>query len=374
MKVLIAAPINPHSGYGNDGIGLALALRYAGCDVYLDPMHVQAPLPMDVAELFTKRLQPPFDLYLRHADPSQLVCSEAARKNSAITLGMTMWEMTSLDNMPGRSKLRKQLKGFDLVVGYDEVSTGALAPYVSGQSATVQGGYWPRSWPERRRDWNAPTLNFCMVGALGPRKDPFVAIEAFRRIREKHPDVNITLSIKTVTPGLHSALEHAIPGLTLYYEVWPEDVLREFYYSQHVLIAPSRGEGKNMPALEMLSTGGTVIATDWGGHKQWLSPAYGYPLGYHLEPVRPDLPGCLWAKAQVDHLEELMLHAYHNRQELARKGELAAQVIPQMCSWEKVIDRLMDRVAETGETGERVVHKYRVAKARADDAQQLVAL
>lgn len=369
MKILISGPINPHSGYGNDGIGLAMAFRQAGCDVYLDPMHVQTPLPQDVADLFTKRLQPPFDLYLRHTDPGQLELSPAARRSAAFAVGWSMWEMSTLANMTGRSKLRRQLKGYDLVVGYDQVSTGALAPYVTGQSATVQGGYWPRSWPERPRNWRAPILNFCMVGALGPRKDPFVAIDAFRELREEHPELPIALNIKTVTPGLHSAMEHAIPGLKIYYEVWPEDVLRDFYYNQHVLLAPSRGEGKNMPALEMLSTGGTVIATNWGGHTQWLSPTIGYQLNYTLEPIRRDLPNCLWAKASKDHLKQLMLHAATHREELARKGEMAAQIIPQMCSWPKVIDRLMDRVAEVSETGERVVHKYRVAKARIDDAR-----
>jgi glycosyltransferase involved in cell wall biosynthesis len=182
------------------------------------------------------------------------------------------------------------LKDFDLVVGYDAVSTGALAPYVSTNAATVQGGYWPQKWPARPRDWNR-TLNFCMVGALGPRKDPFVAIDAFKELRAEHPGLDIALHIKTVTPGLHSRLMDVVRGLKIFYEVWPEDVLRDFYYSQHVLLAPSRGEGKNLPALEMLSTGGTVMATNFGGHTQWLSSAMiGYPLDYSLGPGQSGLP------------------------------------------------------------------------------------
>lgn len=372
MKVIIAAPLNPHTGYGQDGLGLALGFRQAGCDVYLDPTSVQAPLPMDVAELLTKRLDAPFDLYLRHTDPSQLEATDAVRRSSAVTVAHTMWEYSTLDNCEGRSSLKKRLRNFDLVVGYDSVTTTAFDRYVTTNAATVQGGYWPKLWPQALRDWNAPTLRFCMVGALGARKDPFVAIDAFRELREEHPDVDIELNIKTNVPGLHSKLQDWIPGLRVFYEVWPEGMLREFYSRQHVLIAPSRGEGKNLPALEMLSTGGTVIATNWGGPTQWLSAQFAYPLDYTLEPLLKSRPECQWAKASKDHLKQLMLHAYDNRDELRRKGDLAANLIPDMCAWPKVIDRLMERVGECNETGERVLHKYRVAKARVEQSQRVL--
>lgn len=371
VRVLLNSPINPHSGYGSDGIALALALRDAGCDVYLEPHAVQAPLPSAVAELFTKRLEAPFDLHLHHWDPTHFGITDGARRAAKITVAWTMWEMQTLDNMPGRSKLKKNLKNYDLVVGYDQVSTDALKPYVTTNQATVQGGYWPQMWLARPRDWAAKPFNFCMVGALGPRKDPFVAIDAFRELREEHPEIDIRLNIKTVAPGLHSKIEEAVPGVRIFYEVWPQEVLRDFYYSQHVLLAPSHGEGKNLPALEMLSTGGTVIATNWGGHTQWLSGQIAYPLDYQLEPLNAGIPNCRWAKASKDHLKQLMLHAYTNRAEVARKAELAADLIPAMCNWPKVLDRLMERVGEIGERGERVLHKYRVAQARVREEREI---
>lgn len=363
-----------HSGYGNDGVALAMAFQQAGCDVYLDPENVQTPLPWQIAELLTKRLEAPFDLLIHHWDPPHLGISENARRSCQVAVAHTMWEMTTLDNMRGRSGLRKRLRDFDLVVGYDQVSTGALSPYVSTHAATVQGGYWPKFWSARPRDWHAPVLNFCMVGQLGPRKDPFLAIDAFAELKAEQPDLPIALNVKTNYPGLHSKMEDLIPGLKIFYDVWPDEVLRDFYYSQHVLLAPSRGEGKNLPALEMLSTGGTVIATDWGGHRQWLSPVLGYPLDYTLGPVSPATPNCLWAKASKDHLKQLMVHAVNNRDELARKGESGASLIPQMCDWPSVVDRLMDRVAAINERGERVLHKYRVAKSMAEEKAAIAAL
>lgn len=370
---MIRGPFDPHTGYGQDLLSMTMAFVEAGADVYVDPTVCQPPLPPVVAELLTKRFTPPFDLYIHHVDPSQLGISPAARKSSSVTVAHSMWEFTTLDNCKLRSSLRRRLKDYDLVVGYDAVSSGALEPYVTTKLATVQGGYWPQKWPARPRDWSG-TLNFCMVGALGARKDPFVAIDAFRELRAEHPGLDMTLNLKTVVPGLHSRLQDVVPGLKIFYEVWPEEVLRDFYYSQHILLAPSRGEGKNLPALEMLSTGGTVMASSFGGHLQWLSPEFAYPIDVTLSPLSPDLPNCLWAKASKKHLKELMLHAYHHRSELQRKAELGAEIIPAMCSWPKAIDRLMDRIAELGDHGERVVHKYRVAKERAQMERAVVSL
>lgn len=363
--------MNPHSGYGNDGIGLALAFRQAGADVYLDPPVVQAPLPPDVAELLTKRLEPPFDLLVHHVDPSSLGLSAGERRSGSVTLAHTMWEMSTLDNCRGRSRLKNLLKAYDLVVGYDSVSTGALEPYVSTNAATVQGGFWPRLWPQARRDFSAGPLKFCMVGALGPRKDPFVAIDAFRELRAEKPELDIELSVKTVTPGLHSKMQDWIPGLKIFYETWSQEVLRSFYASQHVMISTSRGEGKNMPALEFMSTGGPVIATNVGGHTQWLSSMVGYPLNFTLGPVDPGVPNCLWAKADKDHLKQLMEHCYRHRDELAVKGDTAASLIPEMCSWPRVIERLMTRVGECDDRGGRVLQKFHALRQR--DAMQVLA-
>lgn len=344
---MVKGPVNPHTGYGNDILGMVTTLAQLGCDVYLDPSHVSTPLPPHIADLFTKRLKPPFDLLLHHTDPGQLGISKGAAAASDLAVAWTMWEFATLDNCRGRSTLRRRLKDYDLVVGYDQVSTDALRPYVSTKQATVQGGYWPELWKPMQRDWFGDRFSFAMVGALHDRKNPFVAIEAFKELKDEEPDfAPAELHLKTVEPGLHRKMEDWAPGLHIHYEVWPHEQLREFYGSQHVLLAPSRGEGKNMPALEFLSTGGTTIATNWGGHRQWLSNQYAYPLDYELRPLTGGQPKCLCASASKAHLKALMLHTFRNRAEVRRRGEAAAAIIPQMCGWQPVVERLFSRIAE----------------------------
>jgi len=359
MRVLLKAALNNMTGYGNDAIGIARALSRVGIDVYLDPAHVQAPLPADVAQLLTKRLEAPFDLLLHHTDPGQLGISKQARAASAVTVGWTMWEFTTLDNCRGRSTLRQRLKDYDVVVGYDTVSSDALRPYVTTKAATVQGGYWPEQWKPAPRNW-AGDFNFCMVGALHQRKDPFVAIEAFKELKDEEPErfAPAQLHLKTVEPGLHRGLQDWAPGLHLYYEMWSEERLKAFYRTMHVLLAPSRGEGKNMPALEFQSTGGVVIATNWGGHQQWLSPAYAYPLRYTLVPISGATPNCCNARADKDHLKQLMLHAVTNRAEVAEKGNRAAAIIPNVSGWAPVLGRIFTRIAEHHPRGQALCREY----------------
>lgn len=375
MKILVRTALNPRTGYGRDGLGLLRALLRAGLDVRVDAGYVAPPLPADVAALLTRPLEPPFDLFIHHADPAALDLPDHARAQCATTVAWTMWEYTTFDNLKGRTGLRKRLRNYDLLLGYDSVSAGAFSPaYLPKNTALdiLQGGYWPDEWPAARRDWHTGPFRFAMVGALHQRKDPFLAINAFRELREEHPDLDMELHLKTVTPGLHPKIEEWVDGIKVHYEVWSDEQMRRFYADMHVLLAPSRGEGKNMPALEFLSTGGTVIATNWGGHTQWLSSQYAYPLDYTLAPQDPRLPNCLSARASKEHLKQLMLHAYHNRADCARKGDIAATVIPRMCGWDTVVERLFQKLADNTRHGGALLDAMRRSRAAVNEQRRPV--
>lgn len=346
MKILLVGPLSPYSGYGGDLIAMAQTMVKMGIDLYLLPNAVQAPLPPEVAALLTKEVKGPFDLTLVHQDPGSLDVRDAVRSSSDLVVGWTMWEWSSLHAMAGRSSLRKRLKGFDALVGYDHVSTHALKDYYSGPLLTQQGGYPAQDWPQVGRDWTSDEFYFAQIGVLSSRKDPFVTIAAFAAAKNADAEFNKNARclLKTSTPGLHSKMEDIYSGLRIFYDVWPREVVRQFYANAHVLVAPSRGEGKNLPALEFLSTGGPVIATDWGGHTEWMHPDYAYPLKYHLAADDPQKPEVLNARASTEHLTELMLHTFHHRAETQHKGEVGAQVIPLLSGWDPVIVRLFDKL------------------------------
>jgi glycosyltransferase involved in cell wall biosynthesis len=360
VKVLLRTPMSKFTGYGNDGIGLAQALVRYGADVYLQLTSVDAPLPEDVAALLTKEQRAPFDLYINHTDPMSLTLPDELRSVADVAVAWTMWEYTTYDNMsygPRRS-LRKRLKPFDAFMGYSPIDRDCVQPYYKGPVLIHQGGFDPEPWPVMERDWNSENFHFFMIGVLSPRKAPFAAVQAFAELQREHDDFRkyARLSLKTTAPGLHSGIQDAFPGVRIFYDVWPQDMVREFYRAQHVLLAPSRGEGKNMPALEFMSTGGVVIATNWAGHTQWLNPDYSYALDYTLEPQDIYKPTALNATVSIEDLKAKMLHVFRNRAEARNKGEIASRLIPQMSSWDAVVERmfLKLRAALPSEKGERL--------------------
>ena len=347
MKILVKVALDSTSGYGNDGIGLVRALKALGAKVYIHPVGVTPPIPKDVAELLTIPYEPPFDAMIVHLDPLSLKLDTGVHRVVARTIAWSMWEWESL-NVPGKTRLRKAMKDYDVFVAYDEVTAKAVEPHLPKRILrhTLQGGYWSEDWKYMDRDWfsTEEPFRYIMVGQLHQRKDPFAAIWAFNQLKAEHGDeFNAELHLKTNIMGLHPAIADAYEDVYVHYGYWPKAELLEFYRKAHVLLAPSRGEGKNLPALEAASSGMAVIATNWGGHTVWLNDAYAYPLNYSLT----DSLGGVQAVADREHLKELMWHVYTHREEAKRKGELASRTLPPMCDWTVIARKMVEIIATT---------------------------
>lgn len=113
-----------------------------------------------------------------------------------------------------------------------------------------------------------------------------------------------------------------------------------------------------MPCLEFQSTGGPVIATNWGGMAEWLDPSYSYPLDYEMGEAVPPAIGAEQAWVKVEDLKAKMLHVFRNRNEAREKGYHASQIIPQIRSWDSVIDRLFLQLKDAAPNGEELYSKY----------------
>lgn len=343
MKILLKIPLSQYSGYGRDGIGMAQAMVRAGHDVYIYPSEIQAPIPEDVALLLTKKLVAPFDLTIVHLDPARLELNDVERLTTKRVVAWSMWEWESFGNLKGRSKLRKQLKDYDAIIGYDQVTADCFREYYSGPIFVLQGGYEADEIQYHERDWEQDRFYFCMTGVLSTRKNPLVAIQAFSELCNEDPefDKNARMVLKTVSPPEYFVrMEEVFPNLRVIYETWDRETLIDFYNHMHVLLAPSWGEGKNLPALEFMTSGGSVIATNWGGMNYWMNEDYAYPLNYELASPDPYTTKVRGAKADKEHLKELMKHCFYNREEVKQKGILASQIIPKNHSWDRVVERL----------------------------------
>lgn len=338
--VLLKIPLSAGKGYGHDGFSLSRALTVAGCDVRLLPTDVTPPLPMPVAQLLVKDLNVDFDYLIHHVDPHSLGLTEGEKRLPAKKIAWTMWEYSGFPAEIAET-LAERLDGYDLLFVYDEVSAGALRPFAEAAGVpmrVLQGGYFADEYRGdlSQRDWAGP-FRFCMVGQLGPRKNPHVAIRAFEKVREKHPTAE--LHLKTNVRTLHPAMEKHNPGLKIHYELWSPERLQDFYLNSHCYVAPSWGEGKNLPALEAMTTGIPVIYSAIGGHLQWGTSDVGWPVGGTIEEHEPGL-GSL--RVDQEALTEAMLEAIESPSETRRKGEVASRLIPAMCDWSVVVRKLLE--------------------------------
>lgn len=254
-----------------------------------------------------------------------------------------------------REGLRERLKWYDMVLGYDEVSLSALAPFIPPKvhGSVLQGGYDSRLWRPIDRDWHGERFQFLMHGALNDRKNPWVTIEAWHKLKEEKGEAfaPARLALHTTAPGkLFPELNvpFASVGAKVFVASLDMQGVKDMYAASHCLLAPSRGEGKNLPALEFLSTAGAVAATNFGGHTQWLGGDWAYPLDYQLGATFGDCPwGAHDAKVSIDHMADVIWHIYTHREEARQKALRAAELIPKMCDWNVVIENLFRRVRDT---------------------------
>lgn len=327
-----------HTGYGNDGFALARACHEAGLDVRLAPTCVVPPIPMGAAQLLVKSLNVDFDYLIHHVPPDDLGLTQPEKTIPGKKIAWSMWEFLNYPDSKG--DFVDRLEGYDLVLAYDEVSAEAFEPYCNKAGVplqVLQGGIWADDWRYdlRERDWSG-TFRFGVVGQLGQRKNPFAAIHAFREVQEEFPDIE--LHLKTSTQTLHPAIQETNPGIFIHFAIWSHARLVEFYKGLHCYLAPSWGEGKNLPALEAQLMGVPAIYSDFGGHRQWGSRETGWPIPGTLAAHTPGMPSF-----RIDHdaLVVAMKEAVRDRARTRMKGEKAARLIPAQNDWSAVIQRLL---------------------------------
>ncbi|KDA54141.1 hypothetical protein EG19_00830 [Thermoanaerobaculum aquaticum] len=159
---------------------------------------------------------------------------------------------------------------------------------------------------------NRPYL--LMVGALEPRRGVDTLLSAWGILRSRFPELELVLA---------GALRAPVPALpppppTVRLLGYVEDrLLPVLYAGAQAVVAPSRGEGFDLPVLEALACGACVVASDIPVHREVFSGAVRFfPVG--------DAEGLAAA------LEEV-LQDREERQKLRERGLLFAESF----SWEK---------------------------------------
>lgn len=152
---------------------------------------------------------------------------------------------------------------------------------------------------------------FLHVSSCFPRKGVDVLLKAWATAFA--PEDAVRLIIKTF-PNPHNDVEAQIaalrhdgadfPPIEIIFEDMDQKALAGLYARADVVVLPSRGEGYNLPALEAMASGTSLIVTAYGGQRDFCGPWEARLLDYVFAPSASHVAGghALWVEPSVDDL------------------------------------------------------------------------
>ncbi|HWC26570.1 MAG TPA: glycosyltransferase [Solirubrobacteraceae bacterium] len=270
----------------------------------------------------------------------------AAAFDGRHVVGMWWWEVAAL---PAR-----WLRAFDLV---DEVWVGSrFVADVLAAVAPVPVVHVPQAVPEPpcsdagRAALGLPEGCFLFgfvydYASVAARKNPLGLIEAFTRAFPPGAgDRDVGLVLKTLggdrSDGEHAAVLAAAashPGVTVLDVHLAAADKNALIRSLDCYVSLHRSEGFGLTIAEAMLLGTPVIATDYGGSREIVTPFNALPVDWRPATIGPGHdpypPGGEWAEPDLDHAAALMRavrsdpQAARSRTERAR-AELRARHAP----------------------------------------------
>ena len=126
------------------------------------------------------------------------------------------------------------------------------------------------------------------------RKNPWAAIETFRRTVAARPAAKIRLVLKLHNaarePGIVAALQQAIADLdgrvTVINRTLSDCEIKNLIRCCDCFLSLHRSEGFGRGPAEAMFLGKPVIATGWSGNMEYMNAEVAFPIGYDLIPVK----------------------------------------------------------------------------------------
>jgi len=197
-----------------------------------------------------------------------------------------------------------------------------------------------------------PTQRYTFLSLAGHERWPIEALlQAYSGAFSAQDNVLLLVQVTELGTGLERQItalnlpENGPPVGLLYPQKLPGYQLGALYRSTDCFVLPTRGEGWGMPILQAMASGLPAIATDWGGHTDYMTAEVGYPL--RVAQLVPASSGAgQWAEPDSDHLQELMRHVYVHREEARQTGLAASERVLTHWTWRHAAQRIKDRLLE----------------------------
>lgn len=332
------------SGYGQAARAYIHALHEAGVGLSVvnlsgNGRQVQDPL---IESLLGRPVDPDFHLF--HGIPPHWA-RLAFRLPNAI--GMTVWET---DTMPSqwRNVLNHTLEvwlpcEFNVSVFSRALETPAFKlPHPVFPCRGIGKG------DDRRRKFQAGDSDFVFYSIFEwqDRKCPGGTIESFLRAFPR--EVEPLLIIKT-NPGAAAVARQTLEDLRrtnsgarvqIHAEGWDESQIDALHERGNCYVSLHRGEGWGYPLFEAAGRGTPVIATEYSGPTEYLSPGAHKLVRFTLGPVSQRYayyhPNMRWAEPDLEHASQLMREVFEQPDRARQQAAAAGAAIKAAFSLESV--------------------------------------
>ncbi|HVA99444.1 MAG TPA: glycosyltransferase family 4 protein [Bacteroidia bacterium] len=189
---------------------------------------------------------------------------------------------------------------------------------------------------------------FGTYAQMTKRKGVDVAIKAFLKTFPKYKYPNVYFYVKSTYP-IKLWEDMSDDRIIQEHVILSRKSLNEKLKSIDCFVFPTRGEGFGLPVIEAMSTGLPVIVTNWGGTAEFINENIAYPLDFKMvkneimcEKIE-DNTGDM-AEPSLDHLCELMMKVYQNKNEAYKKGVKASNYVQRYWSWDLSADKMINTI------------------------------
>lgn len=346
--MLIRGAMTSYSGYGTASMALIEQLDKIA-DVGIVGVECTNGMPPKIAEILQRPLLKTVHCFLDIVPPF----SAKGRLKQTFSI---LYSMVETDRFTGNID-ENVLKSYHLIIVANKVSQKVFGDLVGIENVKVvplgiDTNFFAPA--KRKLDGN---IKFACVGYMNKRKGVDLTIKAFREVSKKY---DCTLDIHTTGVPLLPEF-YTIKGLNIIAQTINREELRDFYYNHDVLICSSRGEGVNLPAMEMLSTGGSVIASTWAGHEMFMDKTYAYTVRHKMVYTNKKIklfdenvnfidrtwikPGTKWAEPLLEDIIDSMEDICANKDKLRQKM-LNTSIFRERFNIEKTAKDFWDTVLE----------------------------